>query len=551
MDCQLSHLSKHTNGFDFGTFVSVYKELNETCLPESEIFFHGTRLLTERACEVITGNESGSFSAIWSKWTPYPIEDIWTRIVTWKLPLFQLVGQFPRSPLGFRVETATIFHVLGDPIDSIVSMFVTLAICHTRVEAAKKLCLKAKISPSSPEYASTWKRLAIIMVAYDDCGKGDEQLRQFRRTYLRLRKHPRFETEIRHIYEETADCLAADRQTKSLPVALAELFFIGGWIIALIKAAASNPSPTNWPNVEIHSVAFSGLYLWVTSSVAIASVIGVSQTEASIPRLLQGFEYHLDCVNVELKTLAVGDLSSSLFPSTVTETPTQVQSRRPSAAHREAVRWCSTGEARAAQGGLNAWRPTKWNRPRSHKISNLTMSGFIVAALVVVGASYVTAILLSYYVPPHGPGCRHIPETLMFVIWVASFILESLIEHWVREWRFWSVFTKDVFCALSNIAIVVVTQWGIMNRCSCWSMWGLAGLHLPHLPEVMPQLMRDARHVAPWIVSTAILFQMLFCGLIAWWYYDAVRVFIQRDDGISHSRWRRRNPGAEIRVGEV
>lgn len=125
-----------------------------------------------------------------------------------------------------------------------------------------------------------------------------------------------------------------------------------------------------------------------------------------------------------------------------------------------------------------------------------------------------------------------------------SFVLECLFELLLDMTLFWSVFAKDIFCALSNIALIVVTQWGIMNRCSCWTMWGKRGLNLPHLPGVVSELMRDARHVAPWIVSTAIIFQLVFCGLVAWKYWDAVRVFIQRDDGISNAEWKKQMRGS-------
>lgn len=45
---------------------------------------------------------------------------------------------------------------------------------------------------------------------------------------VEFRSYPNFEEDIRHIHEETAGTLAADRQTKSLPAVFAEAFFIGG-----------------------------------------------------------------------------------------------------------------------------------------------------------------------------------------------------------------------------------------------------------------------------------------------------------------------------------
>lgn len=203
------------------------------------------------------------------------------------------------------------------------------------------------------------------------------------------RKHTAFDSEIRHIYEETTSCLASDRATKSLPVFVAELFFIGGWLIALIKAASAEPSSVNWPNVEVHSVAFSGMYLWVTSAVVLGSAIGASQTEGSIPRLLQAFEYDLTQVQGQL-------------------------SRRPSASHREETDWSKTGIERAIHGGLNNWKPRKWSsRQRPQEIGNWYLASFISVGIVALGASFLTAVLLSYFVPPQGLNCRHIPQTVM------------------------------------------------------------------------------------------------------------------------------------------
>jgi hypothetical protein len=195
--------------------------------------------------------------------------------------------------------------------------------------------------------------------------------------------------DVRNLHEETAYALAADRATKSLPVVFAELIFIGGWIIALVKAMSSELNATNWVNVEAHSVAFSSLYLWVTSAVVFGCIIGASQTEGSIPRLLQGFEYHM------------ADVSG-------------YQARRPSAQEREETGWSRVGTDRAFHGGLPLWRPTKWrNVPTHFGIGTSTLACYSLIAILSVGMSFFTAAILSYMVSPRGPSCRHVPESLM------------------------------------------------------------------------------------------------------------------------------------------
>ncbi|KAF2117639.1 hypothetical protein BDV96DRAFT_643991 [Lophiotrema nucula] len=521
MNCSLSSISNHTSGFDFGEIYDVYQHLNQTCSAESDIFFTGSRMLTLATCVLITQT---SYS-IWTGWTPYSISDIWARIVTWKLPLAQLVAQFPRPPLGFAVETLTMIHLLGDPIDSVTSMLVTFKKCDARVKEAKKACSDVEIEPQHPEYDRTWKALAIIMVSYDECGKpenGDAVCSDFKK----MKHGSRFD-EYQDVLEETAFALASDRSTKSLPIAFAETFFIGGWIIALLKAAASEPNPTNWVNVEAQSVAISAMYLWVTSAVLFGAIIGVSQTEESIPRILQ--RYEVDMPDVKEEGNEVLDNIG----------------RRPSASYREEIGWCDKATNRAEHGGAYSWRPEKWKTAsRGVDNSSSVLLLFSLVAIVAVGCSFVTAAVLSSQVPPKGISCRHVMEFMMFFFWLLSFALECVVERWMQK-IFWVVFWKDMFFALSTIILVLVTQWGIMNSCACWSMWGLRGLHLPQLPEVEPELMYYIRHVAPWITFMAILFQLVFSAAVAWKYWDAVRVFIQRDDGMPNLGWKKKRTQVE------
>ena len=134
-----------------------------------------------------------------------------------------------------------------------------------------------------------------------------------------------------------------------------------------------------------------------------------------------------------------------------------------------------------------------------------------------------------------------------FGLWLLSFVIGSLLERWLRKGVFWVIFWKDMFFTVANIGIILITQWGIMNRCSCWSMWGLTGLNLPQSPAVKKELMELIREKAPWIVSMAILFQLLFCAAVGWKYWDAFRVFVQRDDGVSNLSWETRRAGTELR----
>jgi hypothetical protein len=166
MNCSLDTIRNCTQGFEFAGLYNVYMHLNDTCATGSDIFFRRTGILNNAACERISGI-SGN---LWTGWTAYPISDIWNRIVVWKLPLLQLLSQFPRPPLGPSVETGVMLHLLGDPIDSVSSIFLTLAACCERAEEAKQLCRQNGTDDDHPDFQRRWKGLAIIMVSYDECG---------------------------------------------------------------------------------------------------------------------------------------------------------------------------------------------------------------------------------------------------------------------------------------------------------------------------------------------------------------------------------------------
>jgi hypothetical protein len=205
------------------------------------------------------------------------------------------------------------------------------------------------------------------------------------------------EKEFEVAFFETAFALAADRSTKSLPVFFAEIIFIGGWVLALIKTASSDPGPTNWVNVEAQSVAISAMFLWVTSAVVLGAIMGVPQSEESVPRILQRYEYDIATMRVKYD-----------------QTRGKVEQRRASAEGRAEEEWCPSSTIRAAAGGMYSWKPKKWTHsPSGTPTSRRTLLCHAGIAILVVGCSYLTAAILSYLVPPQGPSCRHIVESIM------------------------------------------------------------------------------------------------------------------------------------------
>jgi hypothetical protein len=221
--------------------------------------------------------------------------------------------------------------------------------------------------------------------------------------------------------EETAGSLAADRQTRTLPVILSEIVFAGGWVISLVKAMSSEPNPTNWVNVEAQSIAISALYLWATSAIVLGSLIGASQTEDSIPRILESFEQKLGEICNGSKRQACCDHQCRCEPSEndATEAPAVVDSLDMNQGlqdvdEAEETTCPQKSRKRAMNGGTYSWRPNKRDAFGIElKTSKRALLGHALIAILVVGSSCMISAILSFLVPPRGPSCRHIPETMV------------------------------------------------------------------------------------------------------------------------------------------
>jgi hypothetical protein len=106
-------------------------------------------------------------------WKIYPAADIWFRFTTWKFPLWQLVANSPRPPLGFWVECFSIFHLLGNPIGAIRDFLRKLHDCQARDNYWRGQ-LTGSLKPAAQlvpiPVATLSRKLAIISNSFDEYG---------------------------------------------------------------------------------------------------------------------------------------------------------------------------------------------------------------------------------------------------------------------------------------------------------------------------------------------------------------------------------------------
>lgn len=144
-------------GFDFPSLCTYLQHIQAACATDTRLFgvqsgvaTTSNASFTRASCVAIAG----------SSWTSYPAEDIWTRLTTWKFPLFQLIVSLPRPPLGIEVQIFVINHLLGDPIDTIDNLLLKLSKCQENAQFWKNL------------QEQRWKQLTMITDAYIEWDQG-------------------------------------------------------------------------------------------------------------------------------------------------------------------------------------------------------------------------------------------------------------------------------------------------------------------------------------------------------------------------------------------
>lgn len=308
-----------------------------------------------------------------------------------------------------------------------------------------------------------------------------------------------------------------------MPIIVAQIFFIGAVGIAIFRTAsaagASVSSDIVFINVEAHSIAFSALYFWIIPVVILSSIIGVSQTEAAIPRILRRFQIDVDRLGLENGLQLPNDCLDD-------------------------------GQQRIFYGGIYSWQPQT-----SHESKKWWTTINVIPYLVVIMGT-VTGVAISALVPPSGWNCRHNGEILILFAW----LLSAQIDTWVGQlWPlngnnkveshersqrknqdklFWSMVIKDFLATIATMGGIIATQVGIFNKCECYTLWGRTGLALPEMPDVAQTLFYRLHLAYPAIAFSCIGIQLILVPLyICIRYRDAVRTFVQRDDRKSNAKW--------------
>jgi hypothetical protein len=159
-------------------------------------------------------------------------------------------------------------------------------------------------------------------------------------------------------------------------------------IVSLVQGFSSQPGQDQWSIVVIHAASFAMLYVWIISAVFLSCIIGVSQSELAIPRILDRLQH---------------DLEQRVEKDGVRE----MQQRSKTRPFSETYTICDT---RICRGGIYSWHPDKWHKQPMRSISTLNAHPSFNDTLA---SSFTSAL-----VPPEGFNCRHIAQMITLALWL-------------------------------------------------------------------------------------------------------------------------------------
>lgn len=242
-------------------------------------------------------------------WTLYPLGDIQTRIGTWVVPLFILIGSFQFARLRFLNTIFVALHLMADPFTSIYNLLTKLA---TQQEIYQR-CQNSSLPGSAR------KSVAIVLAAYEDwesyflylsTQKGEDLANKIETSITRnLNILQQQLTDNRphlgHLRDQRInECQQAAKELSDWRVNGLGKTLLGtiNYIIALIMAFL-RITQGDFNNRTGHSMAFGVLWTWLLVTVSLSSIVGGFVTKRSARTVLSRLQRHLDRIDDEEEKL--------------------------------------------------------------------------------------------------------------------------------------------------------------------------------------------------------------------------------------------------------
>ncbi|KAK4446646.1 hypothetical protein QBC34DRAFT_469120 [Podospora aff. communis PSN243] len=407
--------------------------------------------------------------------------------VHWLLPVILLASNFQLPPLGYRVKAFAILHLLGDPIDTILSLKHTLQIKHQSLSWARKT-LNRNLITSVTVTTSDLSELAFALDSLQ--ARSSPHPRNSLEALIATTPPEKSPTLLRALRTAGED-LRTTKVTIALPSVVTILVFIANIVNELVDSASASQQKDGAATDKKppgNRIAFAVLFSWMLPAVLLSAACHRYCEANSCWRAVERF---LDSVE-----RAPGDvgLPGNVFPASDREkAPASaaysgtVYSFRPEKMRLrwvvfreewEGVRFRRMASSRwgkrrgSIQQGEVAVRRWLWHELRHHLPTLLAVLPTLLAFTFAMGISYIT--------PTGEFSMRCVVQLSVFLAWLLSFALTCLGNLWLGRDQpppphgkamvvFWLVCFKDGVFAVGTLLVVLLVNGGLLNSCFGWS----------------------------------------------------------------------------------
>ena len=471
-------------------------------------------LLTRLGCEALCGPQSY-----------YP--DIGPRMVSWLLPVFLLVWNIDVSPLD-KWRYLEIFHVLGDPIDTLWSL-------QSKIEAWASCQRLAKRILTTSTRSRSFRGGSIFRIessqSQDPPTHGPDPVpdpansTSFTTAFTRdlgtvlagmeeiLKPHYNPWEELRLFLWPNVD--STQNQEPVLAISESQTKVIQATAIRLADIRAD----------AILRTAFS-VALYVLQVLA-AFITNFGGEYSSPPAGRIGTAMFLTfLVPIALLSNTIGSFATrrSCFHVIydMVEALNQVSGSQP--AHSPLVNTLRHPDDYFKNqrwfGGSYLFRPDKY--PSFITASDKQKRSMLMLSVAPIMISFGTATGILYLSPPNGFNCRGLMIVIMTAAYLLSPCLTALIWHsnkFAAKKKLWYIIlAKDILIGVPIIVMIFLSSAGQFNSCSCWSASYTRGKDAYIPLNTLAEFQWKDDYVFPWFVAVCLLLQgfsfggMLYVG---------------------------------------
>jgi hypothetical protein len=503
-------------------------------------------------------------------WTLYPLGDIQTRIGTWVVPLFILIGSFQFARLRFLNTVFVALHLIADPFTSIYNLLTKLA---TQQEIYQR-CQNSSLPGSAK------KSVAIVLAAYEDwesyflylsAQNGEDLANKMKNSItkkLNILQHQLNDerSHLRHLRDQRInECQQAAKELSDCRINGLGKTLLGtvNYIVALVMAFL-HVTQGNFNNRTGHSMAFGVLWTWLLVIVSLSSIVGGFITKRSARTILGRLQRHLDRIDDEEENLNQQVQLPQLpyqhrHQSSIVSIPRAQDSDEPrpeisfgspnpiieedqdfltSASQKPALFAFHT----VGNDKLNeAYRSLEWigmNYCVSPSIlcSKNQRVPLAIASTIPVLVSTTAACWISVTNPTPGFGCRSVQQMAFLLAWNASALLTIFFRgKFYGQTQLTWIRLKDLVFGLAIGVFFGLGFIGWFNSCFCWSAWfsNLQNAYIILYPADM--ILHLAKTTWPTLCFTAVSIQLLYIITAYMWFRNGAILYAMDDE--EHEEW--------------